>query len=235
MQINLKDFAMERGVQPGSIVKALRRAGVTNIGVNSDLTPDMLAKIQKSSTRAKNIPAVKEAVPAIKQEVKPVEPIIEKVVIRPSSTPKSYIERKAEKTNKAKPVKKQNTDATQVDIFKNIYAKLVVIGILVFSDALCFAWIAWNTFPDFQIIAAGVFAFVGIAVGYAAIKTIVSYNGWSGDSWTAGFGIFQIALHTCAMEVWGLYSYPAGKIVIALGVALGTAGMAVALKYDNRK
>lgn len=133
---------------------------------------------------------------------------------------------KNSKPKKAKASKKTG-------LFDNRIIVLVAASILIASDALSFAWIAINTYSQFKIIAGVMFAFVGMAVGYSAIKNIVSYDGWNGDSWAWGFALFQIALHLSAMQVFdefGANSFFIGKIVISFGLALATAGLAVALR-----
>lgn len=127
-----------------------------------------------------------------------------------------------------KPKSSKRNDPT--GLFSNHAVILAAASILIASDAMSFAWIAINTYINFKEIAGVIFALVGMAVGYSAIKNIISYKGWNGDAWAAGFGVFQIALHLCAMEVFTEYSFFIGKIVIATGIALATGGLAVSLK-----
>jgi hypothetical protein len=118
-------------------------------------------------------------------------------------------------------------------VFKNKAFLIGCAGILIGVDALSFAWIAWNTYPTFHIAASVVFALAGMATGYSAIKNILSYKGWDGSAWAWGFGLFQLSLHLCAMEVLGEWSFFLGKIVISVGLPLATAGLATALKMDK--
>lgn len=118
-------------------------------------------------------------------------------------------------------------------LFHNKIIMLTAASILIASDAMSFAWIAFNAYVEFSHVAAVLFAFVGMAVGYSAIKNVVSYDDYSGG-WASGFGIFQVALHLCAMEVLGPDSFFYGKIVISVGLALATAGLAIALKPVNK-
>lgn len=118
-------------------------------------------------------------------------------------------------------------------VFKNKAFLIACAAILIGVDSLSFAWIAWNTYPSFREAAACVFALAGMATGYSAIKNILSYKGWNGDAWAWGFGLFQLCLHLCAMEVLGDWSFFLGKIVISVGLPLATAGLATALKMDK--
>lgn len=123
-------------------------------------------------------------------------------------------------------------DATE--FFRSRKLAVFASMIIICSDALCFAWIAYNTYSKFSLIAAIIFAPVGFAVGYSAIKNIVTYRGWNSDGWAWGFALFQILLHSCAMESLGQYSFPAGKVTMAVGITLSTAGLAVSMKTENK-
>jgi hypothetical protein len=129
-----------------------------------------------------------------------------------------------------KPQPKINTG-----LFQDNAVGIVAAVIIIATDAISFGWIAWNSYHDFQIPAAIVFAFAGVAVGYSAIRNTVTYSGWNGDGWAWGFGIFQVLLHMCAMEVIPHYSFMAGKVIIALGLALGTLGLAVSFRKKEVK
>lgn len=142
------------------------------------------------------------------------------------------VERKEVKVFHVHPKPKQDVPVDDL-IFKNKGLIILFAAILIGVDALSFAWIAVNTYPSFGVIAAIVFAFAGMAVGYSAVKNILSYKGWNGDGWAWGFGLFQLSLHLCAMEVLGDWSFFLGKIVISVGLPLATAGLATALKMDK--
>ncbi|MBX2927037.1 MAG: hypothetical protein KF852_04315 [Saprospiraceae bacterium] len=122
----------------------------------------------------------------------------------------------------------QKRDATQ--LFRSNPVAIVGALILISADALSFSWIAFNTYHDFQHAAAAIFALTGFAVGYSAIKNIITYKGWNADAWAWGFGIFQLCLHLCAMEVFGEYSFTAGKVIIAVGLPLAVGGLATSMK-----
>ena len=153
----------------------------------------------------------------------PAAPIVPRPVA-PRPAPKVEV--------KAAPIKREPLDVDAM-IFKNRVLIVVFTTILISVDSLSFGWIAWNTYTSFPVGAAAVFAVAGLAVGYSAVKNVVSYKGWNGDAWAWGFGLFQLALHLCAMEVLGELSFFFGKIVISVGLPLATAGLATALKMDK--
>ena len=109
----------------------------------------------------------------------------------------------------------------------------IAAGILVSADALACAWIARHSYPDFRDAATLIFGLIGFAVGYSAIKNIISYKGWNGDAWAWGFGLFQLGLHLSAMQVFSEYSFYVGKIIISIGLPLAVGGLAVSLRNEN--
>lgn len=157
--------------------------------------------------------------------------IVEPGAAMPAQEPKTPLPVVREK-RRVEPVVKVSVPADDI-VFKNKALLITFAVILISVDALSFGWIAWNTYPSFHEAAAVIFACAGMATGYSAFKNIISYKGWSGDAWAWGFGLFQFALHLCAMEVIGDWSFIAGKIVVAMGLPLATAGLATALKMDK--
>lgn len=151
-------------------------------------------------------------------------------IVGTSNTTTPYTAPKSAPAPAKKPAPKINTGLFQ-DNAVGIVAAIIIIA----TDAISFAWIAWNTYHEFQLPAAIIFAFAGVAVGYSAIRNTVTYSGWNGDSWAWGFGLFQVLLHMCAMEVIPHYSFMAGKVIIALGLALGTLGLAVSFRKKEVK
>lgn len=102
---------------------------------------------------------------------------------------------------------------------------------LILTDATCCAWIAVNSFSGtYTYFATAIFFFAGTAIGYSAIKNTAEYTGKDSNAWLWGFAIFQVLLHSCALEVIGQYSFPLGKIVMSVGGAMATAGLALTFK-----
>jgi len=108
--------------------------------------------------------------------------------------------------------------------------------ILIAADAISCAWIAWNTYQNFQLIAAILFGLAGMAIGYSAIRVIVTYSGFNRKAYAWGFGIFQWGLHLCAMSTFGPdYSFYVGKVMISCALPISTSAIAVALKTTLKK
>lgn len=133
-------------------------------------------------------------------------------------------------TDATAPRKAQKAPRISTQIFQNHQVAILGAMVLISCDALSFGWIAWNAYHDFQTAAAAIFALAGFAVGYSAIKNIITYTGWNGDGWAWGFGLFQLCLHLCAMEVFGPYSFTAGKVIIAAGLPLAVGGLATSMR-----
>lgn len=119
---------------------------------------------------------------------------------------------------------------TQANLFDNTVVLVVAALILILVDAVSFGWIAYNSYSAFYSVAVPIFALAGMATGYSAFKSIISYKGWEADSWMIGFGVFQCALHLCALQALGDYSFFVGKIVISVGLPIATVGLALAIK-----
>lgn len=135
-------------------------------------------------------------------------------------------------TQKAtKPISRaKKNEATKDGLFKNSVVIIVNAAVLILVDAVSFGWIAYNVYPEFYLAAVPIFAVAGMSVGYAAFTSILSGKKWDSEAWIVGFMFFQIALHLCAMQAIGEYSFLVGKIVIALGLPMGSIGLALALK-----
>lgn len=119
-------------------------------------------------------------------------------------------------------------------LFSNTSVVIAAAAVLILVDAVSFGWIAWNTYPAFARVAVPIFALAGMATGYSAFKSILAYRGWNGDGWMMGFGLFQLALHLCAMQALGEWSFIIGKVVISVGLPLASAGLALALKNGQQ-
>lgn len=127
----------------------------------------------------------------------------------------------------------QPVDYVHGILFGNQLIIISCAAVLIMVDAVSFGWIAWNAYADFPRVAAFIFGMAGMAVGYSAIKNFVGYDGRDHSEWMWGFGFFQCVLHLCAMEVFMDWSFFIGKIVISVGLPLGTAGLAIALKKSK--
>ena len=112
---------------------------------------------------------------------------------------------------------------------------VIFSAVLVSADSLAFAWIAYNSYQSFRVAAGAIFALIGFAVGYSAIKNIITYKGWNADAWGWGFGFFQLGLHLSAMQVIGPYSFLVGKVFISLGLPLAVAGLAISMRHEANR
>lgn len=164
---------------------------------------------------------------AVATDVKPVAEVRPVVV---TGNPKPL--KPAEKT----PVPELQRDSYKAAMtFNSRVNVLFAIAVLMGTDAVSFGWIAWNAFPDFPEIASVLFAGAGMAVGYSAIRNILSYRGWNSDSWLYGFALLQIGVHLCAMEVFSEYSYLAGKVLISALIPIGLSGLSVSIRSELDK
>lgn len=129
----------------------------------------------------------------------------------------------------------ERNKAAHEALFSNTAVLIIAAAVLIAVDAISFGWIAFNTYPSFYRVAVPIFALSGMAVGFSAFKSILAYKGWNGDGWMFGFGLFQLALHLCAMQALGELSFFFGKIVISIGLPLASAGLALALKNGTKE
>ena len=217
-----RQLAEQNNVQPASIARRLKRWGEP-YGLN-DILPDTLIERILSDNRATTTKTRTTTRQVLTETVK------EKETVKPLSIPVSVappiIEAPAPIPTPP-PIVKREIPA----LFKDRLTLYVAAFILISTDAVSCGWIAWNEYQEFQGIAAVFFGLAGIAIGYSAIRMVISYDGWHGDSFAWGFGLFQVFLHLSAMQTFGEeWSYYIGKICISLALPLATAGIALAFK-----
>lgn len=155
-------------------------------------------------------------------EVPPIA-IAKSEIVNDSPFSEEFLKRKS-KAVKAdpKPIEKES-------IFPMWMVSTAATGLII-SDSLCFFWIAYNAFDQFAIAAGLIFALAGLCVGFAAIKNTADYVGKYESEFLFGFMFFQILLHCCATQVFSDWSFFLGKIVISIGTAVATCGLAITLK-----
>ena len=140
----------------------------------------------------------------------------------------------AELDRVAKARAKQTLDEAAPMFLESKGVAMLWLSAFVLADAVASAWIAFNRFQVFAAFAAPFFFVVGAAMGYSAVRNMAKCRGYEAGAWAWGFGLFQVALHVCAMGLLefikpGL-SYTVGAAVIAIGIPLGTMGVAITFK-----
>ena len=219
-----RQLAEQNNVQPASIARKLKRWHEkdildTSYGLNDILPTDVIERIlsDNRTTTTKTKTTTRQVLTETVEEKETVKP--EPLPI-PIPVPPPIVETPI-------PVKREIPA-----LFKDRLTLYVAAFILISADAVSCGWIAWNEYQEFQAIAAVFFGLAGIAIGYSAIRMVISYDGWHGDSFAWGFGLFQVFLHLSAMQTFGEeWSYYIGKICISLALPLATAGIALAFKY----
>jgi hypothetical protein len=225
-----RQLAEQNNVQPASIARKLKRWHEkdildTSYGLNDILPTDVIERIlsdnratttkTKTTTRQVLTETVKEK-ETVKPEPLPVPiPVPPPIVETPTPIPTPIPE----------PAKEMP------GIFNSKIGLYLAAFILISADGLSSAWIAYNSYEKFPEIAALLFGLGGIAIGYSAIRVIVTYNGWNNDNFAYGFATFQLLMHFSAMGVFGEeWSYYFGKIVISFALVIATGGTALAIK-----
>ncbi len=218
----VKQLAEQNQIQPASLARKLTRwhkQGILDApyGLNDILPFDVVDRIlsDNKTTTTKTKTTTRQITTETVKEEETVKP-------EPLSIPvPAAIETPA-------PVQVKREIPT---LFKDRLTLYVAAFILISADAVSCGWIAWNEYQEFQLIASIFFGLAGIAIGYSAIRMVISYYGWHSDSFAWGFGIFQVFLHLSAMQTFGdEWSYYIGKIMISLALPLATAGIALAFK-----
>jgi hypothetical protein len=141
----------------------------------------------------------------------------------------------------------QGSMAARPEVKKKVRAKDIsealprlAAFIIVLGDGVAAAYMVLKSYNELKIPAAILFFLIGAAVGYAAIRNIMKYEGIQEDAWAVGFAVWQIALHLSALGVFeGVpentdLSFFIGKIVIAVGIGLATPGLAVTMKNQRK-
>lgn len=128
-------------------------------------------------------------------------------------------------------------------IFSNQAVALVAATLFIAADGMSCAWIAFQAFGDGDLVAvqmlSAIFFFAaGMAIGYVAIRFIISYDGYNMSQWSFGFGAFQFLVHCSALGVLepvlgSDMNLLIGEFVIVLGIVISTA--AVAMTFRTKK
>ena len=119
-------------------------------------------------------------------------------------------------------------------------ATAAALGMLILADGVSAAYVAWHGYNDqYATLAAPFFFFVGIAVGYAAIKNALDYKGYNADNWLIALALYQFLLHGASL---GLFEFIApgtsieiGKWALASSVPAGGFGAVLALRSQRDK
>jgi len=216
--MTIKQTAAQLEIKPTSLQKNLKRwrsrPDMAYIFNRAGIKPEDVTYGLNDDQPASLIASIKQWYNSDGQEA-PARETKEKPLIRPSSQPR---------TTKAKRVKVLQDDSIAI----------IAAGILIAADAVSCSWIAYHIYRPAWVIACPVFAAAGMAIGYSAFRNITRYDGYDRESWAWGFGIFQLLLHLSAMETFDIIkaglSFPMAKVIIAIGLALSTGGIAVTLK-----
>lgn len=126
--------------------------------------------------------------------------------------------------------KEKKVESERQRVFGTTLLSMVASGTIMMADAVAFAWIAWNGYEEFQHVATFFFFFVGMAVGYASIWSVINYKGSNEEVMVMVLWIVQAVLHLSALGVLGAFSYDVGKVVVAMAIPTGGSVLAVALK-----
>lgn len=221
--MNIRELSQELGIKEESLQRNLRRwaaqpakafiferAGADPYGLDTGLNAELPAGLADSIRDFYR--EDKNGAPPAPAPDKPSPP-------RPAPKPKPA------------PSRRQPGGA---NIIHNDTSALIFGAILIAADGMSCAWIAYNTYGDAKYMAGLIFAFAGVAIGYAAFRNVTSYKGYEESSFAWAFGVFQFVLHLCAMQTLDFIhpgiSHLVGKVVISIGLPLSTAGIAYTLK-----
>lgn len=108
---------------------------------------------------------------------------------------------------------------SKVFLSKNL--TVAFVAILILLDGVSMGVIGGKAYSWY---VSPLFCLAGLAIGYSAIRQVLTYKGWSGDAWKWGFALVQVLLHLCAMDVVP-YADISGKVVMSVAGALATAGI----------
>ena len=114
---------------------------------------------------------------------------------------------------------KTHMPTSKVFLSKNL--TVAGVAILILLDGVSMGVIGGKAYSWF---VSPLFGLAGLAIGYSAIRQVLTYRGWSGEAWKWGFALVQVLLHLCAMDVVP-YADISGKVVMSVAGALATAGI----------
>jgi len=165
-----------------------------------------------------------------------------KKALNGSSTPPEESKPSAKPKKSPHKIRRARTEAKKKVRVKDISEGLPRLAafIIVLGDGVAAAYMVLKSYNELAVPAAILFFLIGAAVGYAAIRNIMKYEGFQEDAWAVGFATWQIALHLSALGVFeGVphdtdLSFFIGKIVIAVGIGLATPGLAVTMKNQKK-
>ena len=118
------------------------------------------------------------------------------------------------------PVQVSHTHMPTSKVFLSKNLTVAFVAILILLDGVSMGVIGGKAYSWY---VSPLFGLAGLAIGYSAIRQVLTYKGWSGDAWKWGFALVQVLLHLCAMDVVP-YSDVSGKVVMSVAGALATAG-----------
>jgi len=116
-------------------------------------------------------------------------------------------------------------------VFLSRSLTVAFVAILILLDGVSMGVIGGKAYSWY---VSPLFGLAGLAIGYSAIRQVLTYRGWSGDAWKWGFAMVQVALHLCAMDVVP-YADISGKVVMSVAGALATAGIVDSMVKEQSK
>jgi hypothetical protein len=220
MKWTLKQIADKSGKSPDTLARTLRRwkqAGASVPGLNadtavglSDVLPDELAEHLLGGTD------------------KPAD-------TKPDTKPKDV----RAPIPKPKPAFPALPALQGADVWRSNPITAAAITVLVLADGVSAAYIAFHGYDQhYSVLAAPFFFFVGLAVGYAAVKNALDYEGYSGDTWMAALGVYQFALHGACLSLFEFLgegtSMEIGKYALAFSIPVGAFAAVAALRSQKK-
>lgn len=130
-----------------------------------------------------------------------------------------------------KPEKHHPVHMPTSSVFLSRRLTVAFVAILILLDGVSMGVIGGKAYSWY---VSPLFGLAGLAIGYSAIRQVLTYKGWSGDAWKWGFAIVQVALHLCAMDVVP-YADISGKVVMSVAGALATAGIVDSMVKEQSK
>lgn len=127
--------------------------------------------------------------------------------------------------------KVSHTHMPTSSVFLSRRLTVAFVAILILLDGVSMGVIGGKAYSWY---VSPLFVLAGLAIGYSAIRQVLTYRGWSGDAWKWGFALVQVLLHLCAMDVVP-YADISGKVVMSVAGALATAGIVDSMVKEQSK
>jgi len=208
--LTVKGLAKLTGVAPASMRKKLRR---------KHDNPEWLKKV-----------GYPDGFPIGVNDVLPESVVNAVLADRGATEQKEKVEKATNVAPKRKALKTAKNRANELPIGIDL---TLAGAVLVMADGAASGWIGKEAYDSFWYMAF--FLPVGLAIGYAALKIVIEEKKGMADVWAWGFGIFQFLIHASAFELFAWpgedLSFYLGKLVLAVAIPLGGAGVA----YSARK